>query len=106
MKCHSREGVVYKLDKNEFFRRVKQNSPPMLKLVKHKLDFLAKRITSLNEITGLSIPSHYYNIGSNISFESIITNKKNSDSESEEVEQPVEEEKLIVRVFYHQYLNF
>lgn len=96
VKCHSREGVIYKLDKNEFFRRVKQSSPPMLKLVKHKLDFLARRIISLNGITGIKIPQNYYDIEAEISFESIVSNNKNSDSE---LEQHCEEEKTGVSIF-------
>ena len=72
----------------------------MLKLVKHKLDFIAKRILSLNEVTGLSLPSNYFNISSEMSFESIVSNKNNSDSESEweSDKQPAEEDKVKIKI--------
>ena len=72
----------------------------MLKLVKHKLDFIAKRILSLNEVTGLSLPSNYFNISSEMSFESIVSNKNNSDSESEweSDKQSAEEDKVKIKI--------
>ena len=84
IKCHSREGLIFKLDRVEFFRRVKQPLLPISKIVKHKLDFLAKRIISLNETAGLSIPEHYFQIINEASFDSIATKNNPVESESDE----------------------
>jgi len=84
VKCHSREGTIHRIEKNEFLRRIKHNTMSIIKVARHKLNFLADRIMSLNNTNNFQLPPQYNQDPWGISFDSEIDeiNKSNDNKDN------------------------
>lgn len=79
---------MYKIDRNEFFKRIKSNTQSMNKVVRHKLDFIAERLKSLLDTLALSLPPQYNTNPLEVSFESISSRRSSGSSFDEDLEKP------------------
>lgn len=88
VKCHSREAIVHKIDKFEFFKRIKHNTTSMNKVVRHKMNFIAERMLSLFEILKFTVPPQYQQNPLDCSFEEDTSDgSQNDDEASQESEE-------------------
>lgn len=83
VKCHSREGVIQKLDRIEFFKRIKHSTLSMNKVVRYKLRFIALRIMNLMNIHNILIPTEYTSNLMELSFDDDSSQQSDSNSEPE-----------------------
>lgn len=81
IKCHSRHGEISKIEKSEFFRRIKHNIVPLIRVAKYKFNFIANRLQNLNRINGFEVPPDYYYGEDEMSFESSEVDEPESGSE-------------------------